>query len=114
MVGVAGFVPVTFKGGHCTKVRKSFCALSQLSHRTLLRGTAAAAMLATTTTPLASLAVPIPALTAQPLFWHDGPLHSIHPRSRPWLKGVFGGALTVHWFRYSSGLDPSSLDRDAT
>ena len=55
-------------------------ALSRLSRRTLLRSAAAAALLATTTAPLASLAAPAPTLTAQPLFWHDGPLHSMFAR----------------------------------
>lgn len=56
--------------------------LTAVSRRNLLKGTAAAAILSCASTPLAALATPEtePAIQAQPLFWSDGPLHSMFVR----------------------------------
>jgi len=56
--------------------------MTAVSRRNLLKGTAAAAILSCASTPLAALATPAaaPAIQAQPLFWSDGPLHSMFVR----------------------------------
>lgn len=52
-----------------------------VSRRTLLMGAAASAiLLSSASMPAAALASPAASIKAQPLFWHDGPLHSMFAR----------------------------------